>query len=127
MRAPPRERPAIVLCPHDRCIQCVEVFEQNPIIEPMVMDIVQMDNIRLDALQLSNELSRGHARCQTVIVEEEVFGIMLVHLCLVANAYRFRLAWIGVPSIGNVCVPTLCCRHLVDLFGYLARTAPVGA
>ena len=42
-----RKGPAVVECPDDLYVRrTVQILKQNPVIEPMVMNIMQLDHIR---------------------------------------------------------------------------------
>lgn len=115
-----------MLRPHNRNVKRVEIFKKDSIVEPVVMDVVKMDDVGLDFPYLVYQLPGGQTRSKSIVVKQPMLSIMLIHLQFVAGMYQPAPAWLATATISQIGFPAQALSQLVNLFGYSTSATAIG-
>jgi hypothetical protein len=76
MATPTCISPAVMQRPNDLNIRPIQVFKEEFVIQPMVMDIMKMNYIRFNLLYPTKELLGSTPRSQPFTIKQTMFRVM---------------------------------------------------
>ena len=126
MSAPSSESPAVMKSPNNRSVDRAEILKQQRVVQPMVVDVVEMDHIRLPLFDSSDQLARRSATAESLAVKQTVLSIMKVSIRFATHPYKFRLRSIAISPEGNSAFPPPLDGHGTYPLGNLPGGPPVG-
>ena len=120
------EGPHVVEGPHHRRPLFGEVLEQGGIVQVIPVYVVDMDDIGVDIIDLTDESPRGIGGTQAMAIEEHRLEAMAVLTEGAPNFQDVGLAGVGIAAIGHIALPPLGHGSLTDTLDNPAVRAPVG-
>ena len=99
--------PTIMKRPNYRNTCRIQIFKKQTVIEIMIMNIMQLNNIRLYFLDFFNQSTCCLLRTQSFIIKNSLLSIMGIHIPLGTYLYKFAIRWIHISSIGNITLPSV--------------------
>ena len=126
MKAVTRESPTVMEGPHNLDIGSVQILEQQTIIQIMVMNVVQLYNIRREGTYLRNQPFSSITGAQSLIVKYTLLNIMIIWIYRRTNRHQLRLRGTEISAIGDIALPTMLERTQTNGLGNLTRGAPIG-
>ena len=120
------ESPTVVECPYHRNIDGGKIAEQDRVIQVEPVDVMQMDQIRLNLFNLPDQFLCRSTGSQSMAIEQERLCPMETMVEEIANLHDMRLAGVGIAPIGDITLPPLRHGLQANLFGNTPMGAPVG-
>ena len=111
-------QPAVVYCPDDRYTGIFQIIKEQFIIEKITVDIMDMDNVRVQCFHLTNEPPGGQIGRQSVPVSQSRPEPMQCHTQLGSDRHKFGLAGsdsIPTTAICDIAVPAVSHRQFTNL------------
>ena len=122
MRTVGCKRPAIVEGPDQLDFLLLEVTEQHTKMAVMTVDVMQMDQIGLDALQLRYDPFGSLFGVKAIITQHSGFAGLKTDVASV-RVTDAQIVAIRLAAVENIVLDSLLSQQLADLHTDLARTA----
>lgn len=85
--------PTIMERPNYWYVRLLQEVEQQWVVDVVVVDIMQVHDVRLYLSHLFNKTRCGASRCQSMIVEQTALQRMGISVPFPAYTYQLRLRW----------------------------------